>query len=81
VYLGQVIYAQQGIQFSEAIINHGLPGETPVEALTNASGVATFRVRSWAGSSEPVYFEANLVKPGSYYPYGYSPILAVRFRS
>ena len=28
----------------------------------------------------PIYFEANLVKSGSAYPYGYSPILAVRFR-
>jgi hypothetical protein len=80
VYLGQVIYAQQGIQFSEAIINRGLPGETPVEALSNANGVATFRVRSPSGSSSPVYFEANLVKPASSYPYGYSPILSVRFR-
>jgi hypothetical protein len=80
VYLGQVIYAQQGIQFSEAVINRGLPGQTPVEALTNASGVATFTVRSPTGSSSPVYFEANLVKPVSSYPYGYSPILSVRFR-
>ena len=31
-------------------------------------------------SGNPVYFEANLVKPDSAYPYGYSPILAVRFR-
>ncbi|MGO9725807.1 MAG: hypothetical protein ACLPN6_10690 [Streptosporangiaceae bacterium] len=81
VYLGQVIYAQQGIQFSEAIINHGLPGQTPVEALTNASGVATFTIDSPVSTSNPIYFEANLVKPASSYPYGYSPILAVRFRS
>jgi hypothetical protein len=81
VYLGQVIYAQQGVQFSQAIINRGLPGQTPVEALTNSSGVATFTVHSPAGSSSPVYFEANLVKPTSSYPYAYSPILAVRFRS
>ena len=31
-------------------------------------------------NNDPVYFEANLVKSGSAYPYGYSPILAVRFR-
>ena len=29
---------------------------------------------------DPIYFEANLVKSNSAYPYGYSPILAVRFR-
>jgi uncharacterized membrane protein len=81
VYLGQVIYAQRGLQFSQAVINHGLPGQTPVRALTNARGVATFTIHSPVGGANPVYFEANLVKPVSAYPYGYSPILAVRFRS
>jgi uncharacterized membrane protein len=81
VYLGQVIYAQRGLQFSQAVINQGLPGQTPVEALTNAAGVASFAIRSPVAGSDPVYFEANLVNPGSFYPYGYSPILAVRFGS
>jgi uncharacterized membrane protein len=81
VYLGQVIYAQRGLQFSQAIINQGQPGQTPVEALTNSDGVATFTIHSLAGDTNPVYFEANLVKPISSYPYGYSPILSVRFRS
>jgi hypothetical protein len=81
VYLGQVIYAQRGLQFSQALINQGLPGQTPVEALTNAHGVASFTIRSPVGEANPVYFEANLVKPTSAYPYGYSPILAVKFRS
>jgi uncharacterized membrane protein len=80
VYLGQVIYAQRGLQFSQALINSGLPGATPVRAVTNARGVATFRIRSPVGGGNPVYFEANLVKTTSAYPYGYSPILAVRFR-
>jgi uncharacterized membrane protein len=80
VYLGQVIYAQHGIQYSQAVVNGNYPGHTPVRAVTNAQGVATFRVRSPVGGSNPVYFEANLVKPDSGYPYGYSPILAVRFR-
>ena len=81
VYLGQVIYAQRGLQFSEAVVNQGLPGQTPVEANTNRAGVATFVIHSPVGGSQPVYFEANLVSPTSFYPYGYSPILAVRFRS
>jgi uncharacterized membrane protein len=81
VYLGQVIYAQQGLQFSQAQINDGLAGQTPVEALTNADGVATFTIRSPAGGSDPIYFEANLVNPTWFYPYGYSPILTARFGS
>jgi uncharacterized membrane protein len=81
VYLGQVIYAQQGLRYSQAYINNGLEGQTPVRALTNAAGVATFTIRSPAGGSDPVYFEANLVNPNYYYPYGYSPILTVRFGS
>jgi len=81
VYLGQVIYAQQGLQYSQAYINNGLEGQTPVEALTNRAGVATFKIRSPVGASNPVYFEANLVNPTYFYPYGYSPILTVRFGS
>jgi hypothetical protein len=79
VYLGQVIYAQRGLQYSQATINNSLPGQTPIRSLTDARGVATFVISSPAGPN-PVYFEANLVKPASAYPYGYSPILAVRFR-
>ena len=81
VYLGQVIYAQRGLQYSQAFINQGLGGQTPVEALTNAAGVATFTIHSPVAGSDPVYFEANLVNPALFYPYGYSPILAVRFGS
>ena len=81
VYLGQIIYAQQGLEYSEAFINNGLEGQTPVAALTNKQGVATFRIRCPQGGSDPVYFEANLVNPSYFYPYGYSPILAVRFGS
>jgi uncharacterized membrane protein len=79
VYLGQVIYAQGGTQISQAFINRGHGGQTPVSALTNAQGVATFTIRSPVVPNDPIYFEANLVQSGSAYPYGYSPILAVRF--
>jgi hypothetical protein len=81
VYLGQVIYAQQGLQYSQAYINRGLAGQTPVEALTAADGVATFTIHSPVSGSDPVYFEANLVNSSLFYPYGYSPILTVRFGS
>jgi uncharacterized membrane protein len=84
VYLGQVIYGQSGTQTSEATIVSGTmdgnEGQTPVTALTNAQGVAVFTINSKIVSHDPVYFEANLVKDNSAYPYGYSPILAVRFR-
>jgi uncharacterized membrane protein len=80
VYLGQVIYAQGGTQISQVFINTGNGGQTPVSALTNARGIATFTIKSPLAPDDPVYFEANLVKSGSDYPYGYSPILAVRFR-
>ncbi len=82
VYLGQVIYGQGGTVTSEAYINNGTYGVTPVHALTNAHGIATFRItlRSVLPQHDPIYFEANLVKSGLAYPYGYSPILAVRFR-
>jgi uncharacterized membrane protein len=81
VYLGQVIYGQQGLLYSQATINQAPPGHTPVEALTNPRGVATFTIHSPVAGKNPVYFEANLVKAISDYPYGYSPILSVRFRS
>jgi uncharacterized membrane protein len=81
VYLGQVIYAQRGLQFGQAIINQGQPGQTPIEALTNSAGVATFTIHSPVAGNDPVYFEANLVNPTLFYPYGYSPILTVKFGS
>ena len=49
VYLGQVIYAQSGTQISEGFINSGYGGQTPVSALTNAQGVATFTIKSDTG--------------------------------
>ncbi len=79
VYLGQIVYAQSGLVYGEAIINGGQPGQTPVSALTNADGVATFTIVGTHVSTNPVYFEANLVNPASFYPYGYSQILPIRF--
>jgi hypothetical protein len=61
------------------MINGSTPGKTPVMALTDSEGVATFMVQATAASSNPVYYEANLVDSRNYYPYGYSPILIVYF--
>ncbi len=79
VYLGQVSYTQQGLVFSEAVINDGAEGATPVEAQTDNQGIATFHVSSSIASIDPVYFEANLVNGSSQYPYGYSNIVPIRF--
>jgi uncharacterized membrane protein len=79
VYLGQISYTQHGLVFSQAVINQGQIGQTPVEALTNRHGVASFIVTSTQASSNPVYFEANLVNSQASYPYGYSDIVPIRF--
>jgi uncharacterized membrane protein len=81
VYLGQVIYGQQGLIFGQAIINQGQIGQTPVVAYTNVQGVATFDVRGTQTSNDPVYFEANLINAQQFYPYGYSEIVPIRFGS
>lgn len=79
IYLGQIIYGQNGLQYSEAIVNHGNIGQTPVAARTNSRGEATFTIRGTVASTSPVYFEANLVNARQGYPYGYSQILPIRF--
>lgn len=79
VYLGQIVYAQQGLEYGEAIINDGQPGQTPVSALTDSEGVATFDITGTHAGTDPVYFEANLVNDQHFYPYGYSQIVPIRF--
>lgn len=79
VYLGQVSYTQQGLIFTEAVINKGQIGQTPIKALTNKSGVATFVITGTQASINPVYFEANLINRRASYPYGYSDIVPIQF--
>jgi hypothetical protein len=81
VYLGQVVYAQHGLEYGDAIINGHPVGATPVMALTNAAGQAIFVIRGTDPLSDPVYFEANLVNTTQYYPYGYSSIVPIRFEA
>jgi uncharacterized membrane protein len=81
IYLGQAIYAQAGLQYGDAIINSGNVGQTPISALTNANGVATFTIRGTTASTNPVSFEANLVNIQHFFPYGYSEIVPIRFGS
>jgi uncharacterized membrane protein len=79
IFLGQIIYAQAGLEYATVRINDHRQGQTPVTATTNADGAATFVLRATDASSDPVYFEANLVSAARGYPFGYSTILAVRF--
>lgn len=79
VFLGQISYTQQGLSYTEAIINAGAQGESPVKALTDSHGVAYFSLRGTVASVDPVYFEANLVNGQSNYPYGYSNIVPILF--
>jgi hypothetical protein len=79
IYLGQVIYAQQGLVLSEASVNGRSPGQTPVVAYTDSRGQATFTIVGTQVTSNPVYFEANLVDASQFYPYGYSEIVPIRF--
>jgi len=79
IYLGQIVYAQDGLRLGNATINSGAPGQTPVVAYTNAQGVATFVVLGTQAGNDPVYFEANLVNLNQFYPYGYSDLLPIRF--
>ncbi len=79
IYLGQIIYAQRGLQYGQALVNSGYPGETPMTTLTNPQGQAVFTIRDVRRENDPVSFEANLVNSQDYYPYGYSQIVPVRF--
>jgi hypothetical protein len=79
IYLGQIIYDQRGLLYSAAVVNGSPPGRTPVEALTNNEGLATFVIQGTQETGDPVYFEANLVNFSHFYPYGYSDILLIRF--
>jgi uncharacterized membrane protein len=79
VYLGQIVYAQAGLQYGNAIIDGRQAGQTPVSTLTDAAGVATFVVQGTQPTADPISFEANLVNQAHFYPYGYSQILPIRF--
>ena len=77
VALGQVIYAQTALVPAEAQINGAPEGQTPVTTRTDASGVATFRVRdATVQGNNPVYFQAY-VDPTAGFPHGYSEVVSI----
>lgn len=76
IALGQIIYAQGGLGYSTTTINHGNPGQTPVMALTNAQGIASFRITNTNNEHALVYYQAWILPHGQY-PFGYSDIVVV----
>lgn len=76
VFLGQVIYGQDNLIPSEAAINGRPQGQSPVEARTNASGVANFDVVATTQQGSPLYFQAWATGTGGF-PFGYSPVVSV----
>ncbi len=88
VYFSQTIYGQNGLLPGDAIIYsytdnaiNRYQGASPVTALTNPHGQAEFFIIGKHIDRDPVFFEANLVNTSKNYPYGYSEILALRFKS
>lgn len=79
VALGQVIYGQNELIPSEASINGASEGQTPVVALTDAQGQATFNIANASvQGGNPVYFQAY-VDPDNGFPYGYSEVVSVQW--
>jgi uncharacterized membrane protein len=78
VTLGQVIYGQNALIPAESSINGEPEGTTPVTALTNAAGLATFNVVGVQAQDEPVMYEAWLGGSGAV-PHGYSDMVSVQY--
>ena len=74
VALAQLIYDQTALIPGETSINGSRPGATPVYAVTDASGAATFTVRDATPQDKPISMQA-WVEPVGSYPYGYSEIV------
>lgn len=80
IVLNQVVYAQSGLSYGEASIN-GMPeGQTPVAAITNAKGIASFEVRGLQAQGDPVFFQAWIINGGSP-PSSYSNMVSIQFVS
>jgi hypothetical protein len=78
VALSQVLYTQDGLFPGETSINGHAEGQSPVTAVTNASGVARFDVREVQLQPYEVFYQAYIAGP---FPHGYSYIVSVRFGS
>lgn len=56
IRVSQTYYTDQGTQFSQAIINGGAEGQSPVSKITNSRGQALFVVRDNVTRPSPVFF-------------------------
>jgi uncharacterized membrane protein len=77
VQLGQALYAQDGVIPGETSINGHPEGQSPVEAMTDAVGIAHFAITAVQQQPYEVFFQAWLASP---YPHGYSNVVSVNFR-
>lgn len=75
VALGQVVYAEQGLELSNAKINGAPYGQTPVFAYTNAGGQAFFHITA-PKETAPIYFQAWVLQRHGY-PFGYSETVSM----
>lgn len=81
IALGQVIYGQSTLIPGQAEINNAPEGHSPVIALSDKRGVATFRIRNNSvQGGNPLYFQA-WVQPRRGFPYGYSEVVSVQWAS
>jgi uncharacterized membrane protein len=78
VTLGQVVYGQNAIIPAESSINGQAEGATPVTALTNATGAATFVVEGVQAQDAPVMYQAWLGDSGNV-PHGYSNMVSIQY--
>jgi hypothetical protein len=76
VSLGQVVYSSEGLFPGLASINGKPEGQSPVLALTDAAGVAHFKVRAVQQQPHEIFFQAWLHEP---FPHGYSGLVSVHF--
>ncbi|HUA10662.1 MAG TPA: hypothetical protein VMA83_01490 [Solirubrobacteraceae bacterium] len=79
VGLAQLIYGQQALIPAEARIDGAPEGATPVYALTDAQGRATFALTDSSPQGHPVFFQ-SWVQPTGRYPFGFSEIVSVLWR-
>jgi hypothetical protein len=77
ISLGQVLYAAEGLFPGQTSINGRPEGQSPVEAMTDGQGVATFRIRAVQQQPYEVFFQAWITEP---FPHGYSAAVAIHFR-
>jgi hypothetical protein len=81
VYLTRSTYMGKGRPRLSAIVNGKPVGQRIVLALTNARGIATFRITGTKASVLPTQFNAFLVDKAAGFQYGVTGTLAVWFRA